>query len=113
MLNKEEIKNSQKNLAKLSQTIKENSNFCYLGSNPTRLKIIYLLKSHQELCPTDLAQILNISISAISHQLSLLERTNLVKKLRMGKMICYTLAKQKPIIFELLTKGQLINLPKR
>ncbi|MCH7759492.1 winged helix-turn-helix transcriptional regulator [Patescibacteria group bacterium] len=99
MLSKNEIKNSQRGITKISQEIEKNSNFYYLGSNPTRLKIMYLLKGYQTLCPTDFSQILNISISAISHQLSLLERSGLVKKLRMGRMICYAVVKQKSKFF--------------
>lgn len=92
LLNQKEIKNSRKKLAKISQKIEERSNFYYLGSDPTRLKIIFSFKFHEELCPTDFSQILNISMSAVSHQLRLLERANLLKKMKIGKMVCYALS---------------------
>lgn len=91
LLSEKEIRNSQKELEKISQEIEEKSSFHYLGSDPTRLKIIFLLKIHRELCPTDFSQILKISMSAVSHQLSLLGKAGLVKKVKMGKMVCYTL----------------------
>jgi len=91
LLGKKEIKSNQKVLTQISQKIKEKSSFYYLCSDPTRLKIIFLLKRHKELCPTDLSQILHISISAISHQMSLLENAGLVRRTKMGKMACYSL----------------------
>ena len=94
MLRKKEIKSSQKELAKISQKIDEKSIFYDLCSDPTRLKIIFLLKRRKELCPTDFSQILNISISAVSHQLSLLERAGLVKRVKIGKMACYSLTEK-------------------
>lgn len=90
-LNQKTIKNSQKKLAEISSEIGEKSRFYRFGSDPTRLKIIYLLKLYKELCPTDISQVLNISMSAISHQLGLLERGGLVKKMKMGKVVCYTI----------------------
>ena len=94
LLIKKQIKNNQAALRRISQKIKEKSNFYYLCSDPTRLKIIFLLKRHKELCPTDLSQILHISISAISHQMSLLENANLVRRTKMGKMACYSLTEK-------------------
>ena len=46
------------------------------------------------MCVTDLAEIINISISAISHQLKLLENCDIVKSEKMGKMVCYSLVKK-------------------
>ncbi len=94
LLKGREIKNSQRELAKLSQKIKEKSSFYYLCSDPTRLKIIFLLKHYKKLCPTDFSQILHISISAVSHQLSLLERAGLVRRVKIGRMACYSLAEK-------------------
>jgi len=76
MLGLKEVKKGIKELRKISHKIEKESRLYYLASDPTRLKIIFLLKAYKKLCPTDLSQILNISISAVSHQLSLLERYN-------------------------------------
>ena len=91
LLNKKEIKDSRTALTKISQKIGEKSSFYYFCSDPTRLKIIFLLKNHKTLCPTDISQILNISISAVSHQVTMLEKAGLVKRTKMGKMACYSL----------------------
>ena len=64
--------------------------FKVLGDQ-TRAKIIWALNS-SELCVCDLANVLNMTKSAVSHQLGILRRTNLVKYRREGKNVFYTLA---------------------
>ena len=63
--------------------------FKLLG-DPTRLKIILALKE-EELCVCDLATLLGVSRSAVSHQLRLLKNWRLVKHRRAGKMAYYSL----------------------
>jgi ArsR family transcriptional regulator, lead/cadmium/zinc/bismuth-responsive transcriptional repressor len=89
------IKQNRQLLAKIGQELVKKSQLHFVGSDPTRLRILFLLQQHKELCVTDLAEILNLSISAISHQLSLLERFGLVTSNRMGKTICYCLTRSK------------------
>lgn len=60
-------------------------------ADPTRVHILYLLAS-QELCVTDIAERVEISQSAISHQLRLLKQMHLIKFRREGKNILYSLA---------------------
>ncbi|UCH81790.1 MAG: winged helix-turn-helix transcriptional regulator [Nitrospiraceae bacterium] len=59
-------------------------------ADPTRSKIIYAL-SKAELCVCDIAGILNISVSAVSHQLRLLRNMRLVKYRKEAKMVYYSL----------------------
>ncbi len=60
-------------------------------SDSTRLKIMNALFA-SELNVGDIAQLLSISHSAISHQLSSLKKTKLVKSRKEGKMVYYSLA---------------------
>ena len=57
----------------------------------TRLRILFVL-SEAEVCVCDLAQSLNMTQSAISHQLRILKQSKLVKNRREGKSIYYSLA---------------------
>lgn len=57
----------------------------------TRIKILYVL-FESEMCVCDLAQILNMTQSAISHQLRALKQSKLVKYRREGKTVFYSLA---------------------
>lgn len=60
-------------------------------SDPTRISIVNALQLHRWLCVSDLALILNMSHSAVSHQLTYLRLNNLVKVKREGKRAYYAL----------------------
>lgn len=57
----------------------------------TRIKILYVL-FESELCVSDMADILGISQSAISHQLRIIKTARLIKSRREGKTVFYSLA---------------------
>jgi len=57
----------------------------------TRIKILYVLSEHS-MCVCDIATLLNISVSAVSHQLKILKTAKLVKYRREGKTIFYSLS---------------------
>ncbi len=56
----------------------------------TRIRILHALLE-TELCVGDMAQILNLSQSAVSHQLKILKDAKLVRFRREGKIIFYAL----------------------
>lgn len=56
----------------------------------TRIRILYAL-FESELCVGDISQLLNVSQSAVSHQLKILKDAKLVKFRREGKIIFYAL----------------------
>ena len=57
----------------------------------TRIRILFVLSS-VEVCVCDLARALNMTQSAISHQLRILKQSKLVKSRREGKSVFYSLA---------------------
>lgn len=57
----------------------------------TRIRILYVL-FEEELCVCDIAQTLNMTQSAISHQLKILKQSRLIKNRREGKQVFYSLA---------------------
>ena len=60
-------------------------------SDPTRVKILWALNC-RVMCVCDLAVLLNMTKSAISHQLKGLRLANLVKYEKQGKVVYYSLA---------------------
>ena len=60
-------------------------------ADPTRVHILYLL-AEGELCVSDIAEQVELSQSAISHQLRILKQMQLIKFRREGKNIVYSLA---------------------
>lgn len=59
-------------------------------ADSTRVRILYAL-IESELCVCDISALLNMSQSAISHQLRVLKQSRLVKYRRSGKTIYYSL----------------------
>ncbi len=57
----------------------------------TRIRILYVL-FEAEMCVCDIAEVLNMTQSAISHQLRVLKQARLVRSRRVGKQIYYSLA---------------------
>ncbi len=58
-------------------------------ADPTRLRILYLL-SQEECSVSHISEVLNLSQSAISHQLSFLRNLRLVKFRRSGNTLYYS-----------------------
>lgn len=67
------------------------ADFFKVFGDSTRIKILYVLMK-AEMCVCDIAQILNASQSAVSHQLRILKQMQLVKFRREGKTIFYSLS---------------------
>lgn len=59
--------------------------------DPTRIRIIFVL-CESEMCVCDIAKLLGMTQSAISHQLRVLKQARLVKFRREGKTVYYSLA---------------------
>lgn len=60
-------------------------------ADPTRLKVLHAL-SNSEMCVCDLAALLGMTKSAISHQLKSLRMSNLVQYRKEGQIVYYSLA---------------------
>ena len=69
----------------------ELADFFKVFSDSTRIRILYVLKC-SEMCVCDIAEALNMTQSAISHQLRVLKQMKLVKNRRDGKTIFYSLS---------------------
>lgn len=67
------------------------ADFFKIFGDATRIKILYVL-SQSEMCVCDIATLLKMGQSAISHQLRVLKQMRLVKFRRDGKTVFYSLA---------------------
>ncbi len=92
------IKKAKAMLSKQSKHVEEQSKFYSALANPTRLQILLLLRTYKDVCPSDIADILGVSASAVSHQARQLEHLGLVKRVRKGKTICYLEGENLPSI---------------
>jgi ArsR family transcriptional regulator len=67
------------------------ANLYKMFADNTRLKILWAL-SNSRMCVCDLAVLLGMTKSAVSHQLKSLRLSNLVKYVKQGKVVYYSLA---------------------
>ena len=73
------------------ETLTDLADFFKVFGDATRVKILYVLLQ-SEMCVCDLAEVLQMTQSAISHQLRVLKQVKLVKNRREGKTVFYSLA---------------------
>lgn len=90
VIHEKAINNAKKEMLN-DETYMELAETFKLFGNPTRLKIMSLL-SVEDLCVCDMSEILDMSQSAVSHQLRTLRSKNLVKYVKEGKQARYSLA---------------------
>ena len=65
--------------------------FQVLGDE-TRARIVYALSQADRLCVCDIAQIVGLSLPAVSHHLRVLRELNMARATKEGKMVFYSLA---------------------
>ena len=91
-----EGKHDHKDIIKIKENMLEGEKLLDLSElfkalgDPTRIKIIFILFK-DEMCVCDIAESLNMTQSAISHQLRTLKNARLVRYRRDGKVIYYSL----------------------
>ena len=85
-----------------SETIENVSQIFKVLADPTRIKILYLL-SQEECNVNHIAEVLEMSQSAVSHQLSMLRNLRLVKYRKEGKNVYYSVDDEH--IFRILEQG--------
>ena len=80
------------------------ADFFYVMSDKTRLRIINLLESG-DLCVGHIAETLNMTQSAVSHQLAIMKRMNLIKSKKDGRNTIYSLSDEHiNIVFDIAFK---------
>lgn len=90
---KRQIKSVEESLSLLAQVLN-------LAGNEVRLKILYLLKHENELCPCDISDILEMSVPAISQHLRKLKDANIIQFRRVGQTIFYSLKSNHLFVIE-------------
>ena len=87
----EQIKECRNKLNANAIAFEQLSGLLALAGNEVRLKIMFLLEEENELCPCDLADILGMSIPAISQHLRKMKDGNVIESRRAGQTIFYSL----------------------
>ena len=87
----EEVVGKVRNGMPREDTLMDLSDTFKVFSDSTRLKILCAL-IQAEMCVCDIAALLGMTQSAVSHQLRVLKQANLVKNRRDGKVVYYSIA---------------------
>jgi ArsR family transcriptional regulator, lead/cadmium/zinc/bismuth-responsive transcriptional repressor len=85
------ISRARKLLVKEKDTIPRLAELYKLLANPARLKILMSLSKIERMCVGDLAQVLDLSIAATSHQLKMLRDRGWLRAEGDGKLVYYSL----------------------
>lgn len=108
----EQITRCKDNLESNYANIKSMSKVLSIVGNEVRLKILFLLYIEGELCPCDLADILEMSVPAISQHLRKIKDAGIINYRREGQTLYYTLVDKEinilTIIFETIGKAKKI-----
>ncbi|RKN80315.1 ArsR/SmtB family transcription factor [Ulvibacterium marinum] len=78
----------------VSNSMEAISKIMALAGNQVRFKILFLLQRETELCPCDFADILEMSVPAISQHLRKMKDVNVIETRREGQTIFYRISKQ-------------------
>ena len=71
--------------------IEDMCEFFKILGDPTRLKILLLIDNNTTMCVNDIAEKLDMTKSAVSHQLALLRQVKLISSKKEGKEVFYSL----------------------
>ena len=86
----EDLVNQVKTKMPQEETLSDLAEFFKVFGDSTRIRILWAL-DEAEICVCDIAFLLNMTQSAISHQLRILKQANLVKNRKAGKIVFYSL----------------------
>lgn len=86
----EDIVNQVKEKMPEEETLYDLAELFKIFGDSTRIKILWAL-DEAEMCVCDISVLLNMTQSAISHQLRVLKQANLVKNRKAGKIVFYSL----------------------
>lgn len=90
IIHEDSVREAQSNMLE-AHTYEDLASLLKHFGDPTRVRILHIL-AKQELCVCDLAVLLNLTKSAISHQLKALRLSKLIRARRDGQVVFYTVA---------------------
>lgn len=93
--NHKQLLNCMSTLASMDINFAKMSKLLSIAGNEVRLKILFLLNMEKELCPCDLADILEMSVPAISQHIRKIKDAGIITARRDGQTLYYSLNEDK------------------
>ena len=103
--NHKQLLNCMSTLASMDINFKKMSKLLSIAGNEVRLKILYLLEEEGEMCPCDLADILKMSVPAISQHIRKIKDAGIITSRRDGQTLYYSLNSDVTMLFESIFKS--------
>lgn len=98
--NREQLLNCKTTLTKLNGSFEQMTRLLSISGNEVRLKILFLLDMEKELCPCDIADILEMSMPAISHHIRKIKDAGFIVCRRDGQTLYYSLVRSRTKILD-------------
>lgn len=97
-----QILRCKEDLNAVSTSIEGISKVMALAGNKVRFKMLYLLQRENELCPCDLADILEMSVPAISQHLRKMKDVNVISIRRDAQTIFYRISEENKAFLDVI-----------
>ncbi|WP_445738052.1 ArsR/SmtB family transcription factor [Mariniflexile sp.] len=103
--NQKQLQNCMETLDNMEESFQKITKLLSIAGNDVRLKILYLLNAENELCPCDLADILKMSVPAISQHIRKMKDAGIIASRREGQTLYYSLNEDKTDILNSIFKS--------
>ena len=103
--NHKQLQNCMDTLDKMRYSFEKITKLLSITGNDVRLKILYLLNIEKELCPCDLADILKMSVPAISQHIRKIKDAGIITARRDGQTLYYSLNNDETAILKSIFKS--------
>ncbi|CAL66299.1 ArsR/SmtB family transcription factor [Christiangramia forsetii] len=91
----QQLLNCKNTLERMDDNFKDMTKLLSIAGSEVRLKILFLLNMEDELCPCDIADILEMSVPAISQHIRKIKDAGFISSRREGQTLYYSLVKDK------------------
>lgn len=89
--NQKQLQKCIETLDEMEESFQKISKLLSIAGNDVRLKILFLLNKENELCPCDLADILKMSVPAVSQHIRKMKDAAIITSRRDGQTLYYSL----------------------
>jgi DNA-binding transcriptional ArsR family regulator len=103
--NHKQLQNCMETLDEMEGSFQKMTKLLSIAGSDVRLKILYLLNLENELCPCDLADILKMSMPAISQHMRKIKDAGIINSRRDGQTLYYSLNRDETEIFSSIFKS--------
>ena len=103
--NHKKLQNCMSIIEEMEGSFQKTTKLLSITGSDVRLKILFLLNMENELCPCDLADILKMSVPAVSQHIRKMKDAGVIAARREGQTLYYSLNKDETDILNIIFKS--------